>query len=118
MSHPNPERAERVENKCARCGVDHWRAMLNALTSIFDYIGGDIQTIKNTAYRAIPNTECQSLPDTATRMRDRCVKRVKNAIHDLSRTAIAAEQNAKEIDLLIRLREELKSLTLEGEEKQ
>lgn len=45
---------------CARCGVDHWHAMLRALVGIFDYTGNDWQAVKNTAYRAIPETECQT----------------------------------------------------------
>lgn len=44
---------------CAKCGKDHAAIMQRALTSIFDYCGTDIQAIKNTAYRAIPSTECQ-----------------------------------------------------------
>ena len=49
----------------------------------------------------------------ATAMRDLCVEKVRAKIHDLSRTAIAAEQNAPAIDLLIEVREDLKSLTLD-----
>jgi hypothetical protein len=48
------------ERRCGECGRDHVAEMRRALTGIFDYTGNDIQAIKNTAYRAIPNTKCQS----------------------------------------------------------
>lgn len=50
---------------CAECNVNHFDVMRNALMGIFDYCGNDIQAIKNTAYRALPNTTC-----LATRVSD------------------------------------------------
>lgn len=68
--------------RCLHCGVDHFKQMLQALTGIFDYTGNDWQAVKNTAYMAIPNTECQSRPSTATAMRDACVATLRQIAAD------------------------------------
>lgn len=112
--------ANQVSGAC-RCGVDHWRTMLNALTTIFDYTGSDIQATKNTAYRAIPNTECQSPPDAATRMRDLCVVHLRATADALDVKQETEYPNGtafiEEAKLRRRIASELQSLTLDQAEK-
>lgn len=48
------------QDVCPKCGRDHFSIMRRALVGIFDYCGNDIQAIKNTAYRALPDTDCSA----------------------------------------------------------
>lgn len=54
--------------------------------------------------------------NAAASMRSRCVEKVKEKIADLSRTGIAAEQNAVELRTLHALHNELESVSIQEQE--